>query len=69
MDTNSGAYVTITDGLKFELFLFDYFVRLEDLSLLRIDREKEFAPVKNLTGVDSSETAREMYIKVHEEER
>lgn len=69
MDTNSGEYVTITDGLKFELFLFDYFVRLEDLSLLRIDREKEFAPVKNLTGVDSSETAREMYIKVHEEER
>ena len=69
MDTNSGEYVTIADGLKFELFLFDYFVQLDNLSLMRIDREKEFAPVKNLTGVDSSETAREMYIKVHGEER
>lgn len=69
LDTNSGEYVTIPDGLKFELFLFDYFTQIKDLSLLRINREEEFAPVKNLTGIDSSETAREMYIKVHEEER
>lgn len=68
LDTNSGSCVTIPDGLKFELFLFDYFSHIEDLRLLRIDRDQEFAPVKNQTGIDSVETAREMYMKVHKEE-
>ena len=54
---------------KFELFLFDYFTHIEDLRLLRIDREQEFAPVKNPTGIDSVVTAREMYMKVHKEEQ
>ncbi len=69
MDTNDGNCVTIPDGLKFELFLFDYFSHIEDLRLLRIDREQEFAPVKNPTGIDSVVTAREMYLKVHKEEQ
>lgn len=69
LDTNDGNYVTIPNGLKFELFLFDYFTHIEDLRLLRIDREQEFAPVKNPTGIDSVVTAREMYMKVHKEEQ
>lgn len=69
MDTNEGKCVTIPDGLKFELFLFDYFSHIEDLRLLRIDRDQEFAPVKNPTGIDSVVTARELYLKVHKEEQ
>ncbi len=50
------------DSYKFELFLFDCFMMLEDLGVLRIERTQEFAPVKNKTGEDSAELARQMYM-------
>ena len=31
------------------------------MTLLRVAREKEFAPIKNATGNDSPETAKKMY--------
>ena len=53
------------NAYKFEAFLFDAFGALDDMVVLRVKREEEFAPVKNATGVDSPETARELYNKLH----
>ena len=60
----------IPDGpnaYKFEAFLFDAFGDLDDMVILRVKREEEFAPVKNATGVDSPETARELYRKFYKD--
>ena len=51
--------------LKFEAFIFDGFEYLEDMVILRVNREEEFAPIKNATGVDSPETAKEIYEKYY----
>jgi len=53
------------NAYKFEAFLFDAFESLEDMAILRVKREDEFAPVKNAEGVDSPETARQLYINFH----
>ena len=53
------------NAYKFEAFLFDAFGDLDDMAILRVKREEEFAPVKNATGVDSPETARELYNNLH----
>ncbi len=53
------------NAFKFEAFLFDAFGELDDMAILRVKREEEFAPVKNATGVDSPETARELYKKFY----
>ena len=49
------------NAFKFEAFLFDAFGEVDDMAVLRVKREEEFAPVKNATGVDSPETARVLY--------
>lgn len=53
------------NAYKFEAFLFDAFGDLDDMAILRVKREEEFAPVKNATGSDSPETARELYKKFY----
>lgn len=53
------------NAYKFEAFLFDAFESLEDMAIMRVKREEEFAPVKNAEGVDSPETARELYKNFH----
>ena len=53
---------TSPNAFKFEAFLFDAFGEVDDMAILRVKREEEFAPVKNATGVDSPETARELYL-------
>ena len=53
---------TKPNAYKFETFIFDAFERLEDMAILRVKREEEFAPVKNAEGVDSPETARQLYL-------
>ena len=39
---------------------------LKDFIIMEVERENEFAPVKNATGVDSPETASELYRKKQE---
>ncbi len=46
---------------KFESFIFDAFSNYNDMSILRVKREDEFAPIKNAEGVDSPETAVKLY--------
>ena len=49
------------NAYKFEAFLFDAFESLDDMVIMRVKREEEFAPVKNKEGVDSPETAIALY--------
>lgn len=53
------------NAYKFEAFLFDAFESLSDMAIMRVKREEEFAPVKNAEGVDSPDTARELYKNFH----
>lgn len=54
--------------IKYEAFIFDYFTKVDDVTIFRVDREKEFAPVKNKEGVDSPETATKLYNEFHSKE-
>ena len=66
LDENGNLVVSDKpNAYKFESFLFDAFEQLNDLIVLRVKRENEFAPVKNAEGVDSPETARKLYIEFH----
>ena len=66
IDTDGNKVVPDSpNAYKFEAFLFDAFGDLDDMVILRVKREEEFAPVKNATGVDSPETARELYNNLH----
>lgn len=53
------------NAYKFESFIFDAFNKLDDMLILRVKREEEFAPVKNKEGVDSAKTAIELYNKYY----
>ena len=46
---------------KFESFIFDAFSNYDDMSILRVKRQDEFAPIKNAEGNDSPKTAIELY--------
>ena len=48
---------------KFESFIFDAFANFDDISILRVKREEEFAPIKNKEGNDSPKTAIDLYNK------
>jgi len=49
------------DTIKYEAFIFDYFKMVDDVTVYRVKREEEFAPVKNKDGIDSPETATKLY--------
>ena len=49
---------------KFEKFIFDAFEFFDDMSVLSVNRNEEFAPIKNATGNDSPATALELYNKI-----
>ncbi|MFR4352495.1 MAG: UTP--glucose-1-phosphate uridylyltransferase [Roseburia sp.] len=48
------------NGYKFETLVLDMVHMMEDCVPYEVDRAKEFAPIKNLHGVDSLDTAREL---------
>ena len=48
---------------KFETFVFDGFEYLNDMIIMSVNRDEEFSPIKNATGVDSPETAIQAYAK------
>ena len=50
---------------KFEMFIFDAFNLADDMLVLRVKREDEFAPIKNKDGDDSPETAIILYKNFH----
>ena len=54
---------TEPNGLKFETLALDLIHEMDDCLVFEVDREKEFAPVKNKEGVDSIDTARELLKK------
>ena len=46
---------------KFENFIFDAFAYFDDMLLLRVDENEEFAPIKDFTGIYNPDTAIEKY--------
>ncbi|MBN1444010.1 MAG: hypothetical protein JXA90_14970, partial [Planctomycetes bacterium] len=52
-------------GFKYETFVFDALPEASRFLNLEIVREQEFAPIKNRSGVDSLESARELMVSEH----
>ena len=48
---------------KFETFIFDAFSLFDDIELLRVEEDDEFAPIKNFNGIHNPEVAKELYEK------
>lgn len=51
------------NGYKFETLVLDMIHKMDSCLPFEVVREKEFAPIKNATGVDSVESARELLKK------
>ena len=51
------------NSFKFENFIFDSFSFFDDMLLLRVDANEEFAPIKDFTGIYNPDTAKEKYEK------
>ena len=51
------------NGYKFEQLVLDMIHDLDSCLPFEVIRDKEFAPIKNATGVDSVESARELLKK------
>ena len=56
------------NSYKFEKFIFDSFKFFDNITLLRVNPEEEFAPIKNPEGVYSPMTATKLYIKQQQTE-
>lgn len=58
---NISMNLDIGNVYKLESFIFDYFRYFNDMIILRVNRNEEFAPIKNKSGTDSPETAYKLY--------
>ena len=65
IDLTTGHLVepTSPNGVKLETFVFDALPLCEASIILETDRVEEFAPIKNLSGVDSAESSRALQIE------
>ena len=63
MKTEHSKKPETPNGYKFETLALDMVHMSRDCIPYEIVREKEFAPIKNATGVDSLESARELMKK------
>ena len=62
-DEGMKIFPTKPNSYKFEKFIFDSFSFFDNITLLRVNPEEEFAPIKNPEGVYSPMTATKLYIK------
>jgi UDP-N-acetylglucosamine/UDP-N-acetylgalactosamine diphosphorylase len=53
------------NAVKIEKFVFDALPLCQSSIILETDRIEEFAPIKNLTGVDSAESSRAIQVERH----
>lgn len=53
------------NGYKYETLILDLIKLLDSCLPFEVDRQKEFAPIKNKTGIDSVESARELLKQNH----
>lgn len=53
------------NAYKLERFIFDFFPLAARMTVLKMKREEEFAPVKNKEGEDSPVSARKLVLKLH----
>ena len=51
------------NSFKFEKFIFDVFPYFDDMTLLEVEKEKEFSPIKSLDGEYTPKNAIELYEK------
>ena len=51
------------NSFKFETFIFDAFSFFDKVQLLRVEKDKEFAPIKAFNGPYNPEVAKELYLK------
>ena len=62
LDENGNLIISEEKNVyKFESFIFDAFSNYDSMSILRVQRSEEFAPIKNKEGNDSPETATKLY--------
>lgn len=55
--------VSEPNSFKFEKFIFDVFKCFERFTLLEVEREEEFSPIKSFNGEENPEKAIERYLK------
>ena len=63
LDNGKMVEPTEPNAFKFETLAVDMIRNMGSCLAFEVDREKEFAPIKNATGVDSVESARELLKK------
>ena len=50
----------VPNGYKYETLVLDMIHQVDNCLAYEVDRNREFAPIKNAAGIDSVETAREL---------